>query len=211
MKLEIVLAPPRGAQNSYHFSNRPPLLVSPSIGLPLGSVRPRGWLAGQIDLMKKGLTGRLEKVSPYLAPENGWLDPAGEGWEEVSYWLRGFYDMAVFASQDEDGFFGPRSLKAIRGNQGQIVCDLRPRMFMIAPIIRHFEHTGDIRVVPFLQRFFRFCADLPSDRFVLASTARELEGTLPQLLSPTPISAGYSPRWDVPRPAETTVRLRMRR
>ena len=41
--------------------------------LPLGSVRARGWLKHQLDLMSTGMTGRLPELSRYLADDNGWF------------------------------------------------------------------------------------------------------------------------------------------
>ena len=71
-----------GRSNRYYVSNRQPLTPSPLVKLPLGAVRPAGWLRTQLDLMVEGLTGRLEEISLFLASDNGWLNPAGTGWEE---------------------------------------------------------------------------------------------------------------------------------
>jgi len=187
MDVSIESSPPTNRSNRHYPSNRPPLLPSPLAKLPLGAVRPRGWLARQIDLMVEGLTGRLYEFGPYLQPGNAWLDPEGEpGWEEAPYWFRGFHDMAVISgdkrclaetqryieaaitSQEPDGYFGPRQLKKITGKNGAIVTDIWPHMLMIAPFIHHYEYSHDSRILPFLTRFFEFCRDLPEDRFVPA-------------------------------------------
>ena len=187
MDVAIAASPPQDRSNRHYLSNRAPLLANPLVKLPLGAVRPRGWLARQIDLMVEGLTGRLYEFGLYLRPGNGWLDVLGSpGWEEAPYWFRGFHDMAVlsgdgrcltevsryleatFAGQDSDGYFGPAGLKLITGKNGTTVTDIWPHMLMIAPIIHHYEHTGDERTLPFLRRFFEFCRDLPEGRFVPA-------------------------------------------
>ncbi|NLG51304.1 MAG: transcriptional initiation protein Tat [Chloroflexi bacterium] len=152
--------------------------------LPLGSVRPAGWLKHQLDLMVDGMTGRLPELSRFLAPKNGWFGGDNEGWEEQPYWLRGFHDLAVLtgdprlleiarqwieaviASQDEDGYFGARYHKRVVGQNGQAVTDLWPHMVMIDALINHYEHTKDPRIEPLLTRFFRFCQALPDDLFL---------------------------------------------
>ena len=63
--------------------------------LPLGDVSIKnGWLRGQLDLMCEGVTGRLPEYGPYFGlARNGYLYPdVASGWEEVPYWLRGFYE-----------------------------------------------------------------------------------------------------------------------
>ena len=130
MHVTSVTVPPSGSRNSWYASNREPLLVQPLVKLPLGAVRPHGWLKHQLELMATGMTGRLAQLSEYLAPTNGWFGGAGEGWEEQPYWLRGFYPLAlltgcdsllaesrrwieaVLASQDADGYFGAQFHKA---------------------------------------------------------------------------------------------------
>ncbi|MCK4417431.1 MAG: hypothetical protein KAV99_04630, partial [Candidatus Latescibacteria bacterium] len=81
--------------NSFYCTNRPPLLSSPFVKLPLGSIRPQGWLKHQLDLMTDGMTGHLAELSSFLKPDNGWFGGDSEGWEEQPYWLRGFHDLAV--------------------------------------------------------------------------------------------------------------------
>ena len=49
--------------------------------LPLGSVRPEGWLKYQLSLMTEGLVGRLYENSEFLSPSNGWICAGGSGWE----------------------------------------------------------------------------------------------------------------------------------
>ena len=39
--------------------------------LPLGAVRPAGWLAEQLDLQASGLTGSLESMWPAVGPDLG--------------------------------------------------------------------------------------------------------------------------------------------
>ena len=118
------------------YQSNLPTSTAPSTGLipdrfqklPLGEVTlKQGWLRRQLDLMCGGITGRLPEYGPFFKPEkNGYLYPeTAAGWEEIPYWFRGFYPMAVlaesekhlaiakeyfealFASVQEDGWFGP--------------------------------------------------------------------------------------------------------
>jgi hypothetical protein len=117
--------------NAYYGGNREPLLASPLIELPFGSIKPQGWLRTQLELERDGFTGHLTEISDFCNPENNaWLSPEGlgnHGWEEVPYWFRGFAALAyvlddkelvkqaqpwieaMIASQNEFGYFGPQA------------------------------------------------------------------------------------------------------
>src|SRR5437588_6543941 len=118
---------------SPYVSNRAPLLPSAFIKLPIGSIEPRGWLRHQLELERDGMVGHLEEISRWCKYDNNaWVNPEGtghSGWEELPYWLKGYGELgyvlkdqaiirearkwidAVLASQEPDGWFGPRSLK----------------------------------------------------------------------------------------------------
>ena len=80
------------------------------------------------------MTGHLEEISQWCKFEDSaWADPKGKGengWEELPYWLKGYGDLGyvlkdeeiirerpqagstrVLASQEPDGWFGPRANK----------------------------------------------------------------------------------------------------
>jgi hypothetical protein len=40
-------------------------------------------------------------------------------------------------------------------------------MVMLDALIRHHEATADVRIVPFMTRFFSFCRDLPDEQFMI--------------------------------------------
>ncbi len=184
MQPSVLKKPGTETATSFYCTNRPPLLSGPFAKLPLGSIRPQGWLKHQLDLMANGMTGRLAEFSSFLKPDNGWFGGDSEGWEEQPYWFRGFHDLAVLtgnkgllaeskrwieaiiASQDGDGYFGAQYHKCVVGENGQKICDLWPHMVMLDAVTSHYEHTGDSRVIPLMKRFFQFCRGLPEERFI---------------------------------------------
>src|SRR3954467_13405968 len=131
-EIRSVSAPPADRSTSLYPTNRDPLAASPFVKLPIGAIKPAGWLRGQLDLMRSGMTGHLEEISPWCNFEtSAWKDPkhGKNGWEEMPYWLKGYADLgyvtgdeaviknarkwieAILASQDPDGWFGPYVLK----------------------------------------------------------------------------------------------------
>jgi len=170
-RITLVKTPPTAAPNSHYISNRPPLATSPLVKLPIGSIRPKGWLLSQLKLMRSGFTGRLPELSRFLREDSGWITLKGPGWEEMPYWLKGYADLGTilkdqeiiatskkwldlaFRSQQEDGFFGPPDNRKNR--------DLWPNMLVLSCLQSLYEATGDERVIPFLTRYFRFEHSLP--------------------------------------------------
>ncbi len=79
------------------MSNAKPLAPSPLLKLPIGAIKPEGWLRRQLELQAEGFSGRLTDISKFLQKDgNAWLAADGQGhspWEEMPYWLKGFGDM----------------------------------------------------------------------------------------------------------------------
>lgn len=165
----VPVAPP-GVSSGWYTPNRAPLEPAAFMKLPLGSIKPGGWLRHQLDLELNGLCGRYPEVSEYLKYDgNGWVDPtSNSGWEEVTYWLRGLADLGyvtgdarstalankwitgMIASQQPDGWFGPKEArKSLDG-----MPDFWPHMPALYAIRSYYEVTGDARVLPFLTKFF---------------------------------------------------------
>jgi hypothetical protein len=157
----------------------PAVVPAAFIRLPPGSVTPRGWLAGQLRLQLDGLCGRYAEVSHFLDFDtSGWAHPENTGWEEVPYWLRGYVPLAVatadaaalatvrkwvdaiLATQQSDGFFGPRALRT-QLNGGPDFWPFLPLLMALRTYAEYTEHAGDAddRIVPFLTRFLRFMND----------------------------------------------------
>jgi len=192
--------PPATGANRYYAGNRPPLEPNPLIKLPLGSVRPEGWLRHQLVLETKGFSGKLEEISEFCKFEgNGWTSPQGQGkfgWEEVPYWLRGYVDLgyilqdqaivrranqwlnAVISTERADGYFGSRSNVAsdrVNGMRTRML-DLWPNMTMLFALRSLYEATGDRRILPFLTKYFRWQTTIPLEDFLSASWQKQRAG-----------------------------------
>ena len=125
--VEIVDKPDMTSENVNYQGNRSPLQPAAFIKLPMGAVKPQGWILEMLRRQGDGLAGNLGEISAWLDKRNNaWLGTGDQyGWEEMPYWFRGFIDMAyllddqklkdeahiwleaIFASVREDGWFGP--------------------------------------------------------------------------------------------------------
>ena len=95
-KVSIVDRPNTNATNSNYVSNRAPLQPLNFIKLPVGAIKPKGWVEKTLLLQKHGLSGQLGEISAWLDKKNNaWLGTGTDyGWEEVPYWLKGYGNMA---------------------------------------------------------------------------------------------------------------------
>ena len=67
--------------------------------VPLGAIKPQGWLLHQLQIMRDGTTGHLDEVHNKIKNDNGWLGGAGDGWEETPYWLDGAVPLAYLLDE----------------------------------------------------------------------------------------------------------------
>ena len=67
---EIVTQPDTAQENKFYIGNREPLLPSPLLKLPIGSIKPRGWLRKQLELEADGFFGHLPELSRFLIKES---------------------------------------------------------------------------------------------------------------------------------------------
>ncbi len=161
--------------NSHYPSNREPLVPSAYVPLPLGSVRPAGWLRSQLVGWAEGMTGRLDEVWPDVGPNNGWLGGDGDVWERGPYWLDGMLPLAhllqdprllekanhwvdaTLDSSQPDGYFGPSGEVAQRKTRRAVAGeDWWPKMVMLKVLQSHCEATGDERVLDLMTNYFRY-------------------------------------------------------
>jgi DUF1680 family protein len=148
--------------------------------LPLGSIRPTGWLRDQLEIMRDGTTGHLDEVYAKIKNDNGWLGGKGDGWEETPYWLDGAVPLAYLLDdaalkakvlkyihwtidhQRPSGYFGPIT-NAERDSGVMITSanpakgeDWWPKMVMLKVIQQYYTATNDERVIKFLTTYFHY-------------------------------------------------------
>lgn len=135
--------------------------------LPVGAIRPTGWLLNQLRLQADGLSGHLDEFWPDIA-RSGWIGGDAEGWERGPYWLDGLVPLAELLDDDRlrakvrrwldyildhqaaDGWFGPVK-DAIYGYP----YDPWPCYPLLKALTQHYEATGDGRIMPAIGRFLR--------------------------------------------------------
>jgi hypothetical protein len=151
------------------FGNRAPLAPSAFQLLPLGSIKPTGWLKDQLQIQANGLSGHLDETWADVGPNSGWLGGTGESWERGPYYLDGLIPLAwllddarlkakaqkfvdwTLTHQSPGGMIGPASND-----------DWWPRIVMLKALTQYQELTGDTRVIPLMDRYFRYqLAELP--------------------------------------------------
>ena len=143
--------------------NREPLAPNVFNTLPLGSIRPAGWLLAQMQVQASGLGGHLDEIWADVGSNSGWLGGSGESWERGPYFVDGLVPLAyqldddrlkakaqkfiewTLTHQTAEGMIGPASNN-----------DWWPRMVMLKALIQYQEATGDPRVIPVLERYFAY-------------------------------------------------------
>ncbi|HEY3381159.1 MAG TPA: beta-L-arabinofuranosidase domain-containing protein [Vicinamibacterales bacterium] len=135
--------------------------------LPLGAVRPRGWLQRQLRIQADGLTGHLDEFWPDVG-QSQWFGGTAEGWERAPYWLDGAIPLAwllddqpmktrlsryvdyIVAHQRADGWYGPYPEDAVAKRY-----DMWAILLANKVLAQYHDATGDRRVLDAVVRSLR--------------------------------------------------------
>ncbi|MGC9349133.1 MAG: beta-L-arabinofuranosidase domain-containing protein [Anaerolineae bacterium] len=139
--------------------------------LPLGAVKPAGWLRGQLRIQAAGLSGHLDEFWPDIR-DSQWFGGDAEAWERAPYWLDGVIPLAylledaelkakverymdfIITHQHDDGWLGPRRMIAASGQQVRPQYDLWAQLLATKVVWQYYVASGDERVITTLERAF---------------------------------------------------------
>jgi hypothetical protein len=159
----------REQSNTNYKVNIDPLSSNAYIKLPLGAVKPGGWLKSQLEIQATGLTGNIEEYWPDLT-QSLWKNGNGEAWERAPYFLDGLVPLAyllndemliskvkewiepILNSSTEPGWYGPSQNK-----------DRWPLAIANKVLMQYYEATGDKRALDVLLKYFRYLHDSSPD------------------------------------------------
>ncbi len=165
--------------------SRAPLIQNRLAPLPLGAVRPEGWLREQLEAQAQKAAALIKEM-PALGADNAWMGGAGDASALAPMLLDGLVSLAwvlddealqkeaqrfldwAFDFQDEDGWFGPAENP-----------DWWPRILVARAAQGYFTATADKRALVFLDKFFRFqLANLDAKPLEETATARAADNML---------------------------------
>jgi hypothetical protein len=156
-------------ENINYKGNPAPLMQNAYIKLPLGTVKPLGWLKSQLEAQAEGLTGNLDDFWPDLV-NSSWRGGNGEAWERGPYYLDGLVPLAylldnkslidksgkwiqsIIASSSDTGWYGPAKNK-----------DRWPLAVANKALMQYYEATGDTNALNVLTKYFRYLHNTPPD------------------------------------------------
>jgi hypothetical protein len=165
----ILLSCSKQNVNTNYKGNPEPLRPNAYIRLPLGSVKPAGWLKAQLEAEASGLTGNLDDFWPDLL-NSSWKGGDGDAWERGPYYLDGLVPLAyllddarlkekvktwiepILASSRDSGWYGPEKNR-----------DRWPLAVANKVLMQYYEATGDKRALDVLIKYFRYLNDTPPD------------------------------------------------
>lgn len=155
--------------NKNYKSNPATLYHNAYIKLPLGAVKPAGWLKHQLEIQAAGLTGNIDDFWPDLV-NSSWRGGNGEAWERGPYFLDGLVPLAyllndehlitkvktwiepILTSARDSGWYGPVKNK-----------DRWPLAVANKVLMQYYEATGDKRALDVLTKYFRYLHDSKPD------------------------------------------------
>ncbi len=145
--------------------------------IPLGEIKPRGWLERQLRIQAEGLTGHLDEFWPDLV-DNQWLDGDRGGWERGPYYADGLLPLAYLLDDEEleskadkwaegfldkqqdDGWIGPVHQSSHQGYE----YDPWPRFVVLKVLRQYYEITGRDEIIDAMAEFCRRLQDLLAEK-----------------------------------------------
>jgi hypothetical protein len=155
--------------NINYKGNPAPLKQNAYIKLPLGTVKPAGWLKLQLEVQAAGLTGNIDDFWPDLL-NSSWRGGEGEAWERGPYFLDGMVPLAyllddktlidksnrwiqnIISSSRDTGWYGPAKNK-----------DRWPLAVANKVLMQYYEATGDTNALNVLKKYFQYLHNSPPD------------------------------------------------
>ena len=155
--------------NVNYKGNPEPLYKNAYIKLPLGAVKPEGWLKRQLEIQASGLTGHIDDYWPDLV-NSSWRGRDGEAWERGPYYLDGLVPLAylledetlikkvkswidpIISSSTDSGWYGPARNK-----------DRWPLAVANKALMQYYEASGDTNALNVLKKYFRYLHNTPPD------------------------------------------------
>jgi len=138
--------------------------------LPIGAIRPRGWLERQLKIQLGGLSGHIDEFWPDIA-QSGWFGGNAERWERAPYWLDGAIPLAwilddatlkaritqhinyIVDHQRADGWYHVYPEDAVAKRYDLWAIALANKM-----LVQYHEVTGDQRVLNAVTKSLRALA-----------------------------------------------------
>jgi hypothetical protein len=168
--LIILISACTGKKGNLNYNGNPvPLKQNAYIKLPLGSIKPQGWLKSQLEAQAAGLTGNVDDFWPDLV-NSSWRGGNGEAWERGPYFLDGLVPLAyllddknlqkkvvswidpILSSASDSGWYGPAKNK-----------DRWPLAVANKVLMQYYEATNDNRALEVLKNYFRYLNQNPPD------------------------------------------------
>lgn len=166
----LILSGCSGRNENINYKGNPaPLQQNAYIRLPLGSIKPDGWLRSQLEAQASGLTGNIDDFWPDLS-NNAWHGGTGDAWERGPYFLDGLVPLAyslddtrlkekvkgwiepILASSRDSGWYGP-----VRNT------DRWPLSVANKVLMQYYEATSDTRALEVLRKYFKYMHDARPD------------------------------------------------
>ena len=131
--------PVNESTNNFYLNNKAPLRPNPYLELPLGAIKPQGWLKEMLVRQKNGATGQLDKLDPLVMNNrNGWLGGDGDKWERGPYWR-----------QAQGLYGGDEALHGSNPTQGSELCTAVELMFSLESML---GITGQVSFADHLEK-----------------------------------------------------------